>query len=890
MQLISQQKQNVQQWLKKKMQLILQQKQNVQQWSEENAADIAEETERATVAEEKNAADIETEASTARAAETANATAIAVETTRATTAEEGLEQKIETAVEGIHISTQVYYATTKNLDNFNSDSYSGSFPLPESIDGSTTGDLHVDGVRVLVKDQAHEYQNGIYVVSIQESNGTRVLKRTEAMNEAHEIVKGNYYFVEKGTVNANKGFVQTSPDSDDDFILNKDSITYALFNVFSGTGAGRNILVEGNTVNFNPVGGIIIDNTNDSEHKVFLPVTASLDHSENKQSNNTLVIKKQLDNEEDRARAAEAANATAITANEAAIATNASGIAANTADIATNTAAITANTDAITFNKINVLSENPTAPQEQDKLYINSTDNTLYRYNVEEGSGGEWISVGGSGGSGGGSGGDSIINAAGQTFAQLMTEQPRKFNQDDDPITTSSSSITIKWNYTNIIPTDQTIRKFGQGETIKSRCLPFINEIKVQIKGNVTDTYSEQDDKWIDYTTLTIPNNQDYNTTDLFKTITFTKTNPSNADGSAVLNILSKTNPFYVRIYGINNNDNDFPPIDSRALEINGTNGVFFKEAAPPSQPLFRGDQSKSSEGNKYYLTSNFKVAETELDVPESSAVVDDYLTTFTENTEGPNDSLRSKYITLDAHSGKTSGLLGNIKKDKDFTIKVGNNNLRAGTKYDYTITVTNNISSANSDPSESQTSPYTRLPTSSGIGTTLTLTANTSKTYVTTSTINNIRVIYLNPNTNKTQFIPSNTSTQTIEITKPHKPKQEDTKIGFGRFVDNKNGLATIGIKINNTTKESIVFNGFKTTSGSEDDGTITQSGKTYFHDATIQDMYSDDDNNKGFRLKGTVQLRNIKININALRNITYTYEHTGNPATKVQYIMLHR
>ena len=118
---------------------------------------------------------------------------------------------------------------------------------------------------------------------------------------------------------------------------------------------------------------------------------------------------------------------------------------------------------------------------------------------------------------------------------------------------------------------------------------------------------------------------------------------------------------------------------------------------------MFRGDQSKSSEGNKYYLTSNFKVAQTELDVPESSAVVDDYLTTFTENTEGPNDSLRSKYITLDAHSGTTSGSLDNIKKDQDFTVQIGENNLRAGTKYNYTITVTNNISSANSKASESK-------------------------------------------------------------------------------------------------------------------------------------------------------------------------------------------
>ena len=476
----------------------------------------------------------------------------------------------------------------------------------------------------------------------------------------------------------------------------------------------------------------------------------------------------------------------------------------------------------------------------------------------------------------GGGGGTSAVNSANQTFAQLMTQQPNKFNQNGTP-TITSSSITINWNYTDIIPTDQTIRKFAQGTTIKSRCLPFINEIKVQIKGTVTGTYSAQNNTWIDYQTLSISNTQDYNTTNSLKTITFTKTNPANADNSAVLNILSKTTTFYVRVYGINNNDNDFPTIDSRALEINGTNGVSFLTAAAPSQPLFQSNQSKFSTSNNHYLTSNFKVAQTESGVDDSTAVVDDYITTFTENTSSPNHSLRSGYFTLSPHSSTTSGSLSNIAKNTNFTIKVGNSNLRAGTKYDYTITVTNNISSANSAASDSQTSPYTRLPTSTN-NTTLTLTEGTTNTNVTTSTLNNSSVIYLNSNiSGKTQFIPSRTSTQTIEITKPYTSTQEDTTTGFGRFVDDIDELATVGIKINNTTEESIVFNGFKTTSGSEDDGTITQSGTTYFYSSTIQDMYSSDDDNKGFRLKGTVRLKNISIsNIGSAQAAPHTLQYT--------------
>ena len=247
-----------------------------------------------------------------------------------------------------------------------------------------------------------------------------------------------------------------------------------------------------------------------------------------------------------------------------------------------------------------------------------------------------------------------IVNTANQTFTQLLTEQPNKFNQNGSP-TTSSSQITINWNYTDIIPTDENIRKFAQGSTIKSRCLPYINEIKIEINGTVTGTHAAYSNTWLHYQTLSISSNQDYNTTNSLKTITFTKRPQSSANNSAIDNILSKTDSFFVRIYGINDNSSNFPNISTRALVINDTTGVAFASAFPPSQPLFQSNQGKSSNGNNYHLTSNFRVNETEAGVTNSAAVLDDYITTFSENTTNNDRSLRSGYFSLSSQSGTTS-------------------------------------------------------------------------------------------------------------------------------------------------------------------------------------------------------------------------------------------
>ena len=478
---------------------------------------------------------------------------------------------------------------------------------------------------------------------------------------------------------------------------------------------------------------------------------------------------------------------------------------------------------------------------------------------------------------GGGGSPDLTVNGRGQTFSQLLTEQPNKFNQDGEP-NCKSSEIIINWNYTDIIPTDENIRKFAQGETIKSRCLPFINEIKIEIYGTVTGAHAGQSNTWLNYQTLSISPHQDYNTTNSLKTITFRKTAPADADESALLNILSKTDPFFVRIFGYNDNSNDLPTIDTRALEINrpDASGVAFLEAAAPSKPLFERDEDKFSDNNYYYLTSVFKVDQTESGVSNSGATLNDYITSFYEEDDDSDGSLRSEYFSLIQQSDTTSGTLNSVESNTDFEIKIGYNDLRAGTKYNYTVTVTNNISTASSPVSDPQLSPYTRLPTSSNNGITLTLTEATQETSVTSSTFTNQNIIYLNTFiSGKTQFNVYNTSNQTFEITKPYTSNQETTTEGFGRFVDNFSGLVSISLKIDDISRETITFNGFDQNSGNV--GTPSQSGTTYFGNAAIQDMYSDD-NNKGFRLLGTVSLKHINDIYNKIgeaRSNAYTLQY---------------
>ncbi len=93
----------------------------------------------------------------------------------------------------------------------------GSSGVGATLTADANGALSVDGVavvaadRILVKNQAAGLQNGIYTVSATGAAGSAfVLTRSTDTDTAVEFNPGAFTFVEKGTANADNGYVMTA--------------------------------------------------------------------------------------------------------------------------------------------------------------------------------------------------------------------------------------------------------------------------------------------------------------------------------------------------------------------------------------------------------------------------------------------------------------------------------------------------------------------------------------------------------------------------------------------------------------------------------------------------------------------------------------------------------
>ena len=99
------------------------------------------------------------------------------------------------------------------------------------------------------------------------------------------------------------------------------------------------------------------------------------------------------------------------------------------------------------------------------------------------------------GGVGGGSGSSATINNNGQTFYEVITQQPGQFSFDSSSNTTSS--VTINWNYNDIIGNriGTTERAFLTLFSGYQKYIPFIQKF--------TDvSYSTVTNGWLNYKTI----------------------------------------------------------------------------------------------------------------------------------------------------------------------------------------------------------------------------------------------------------------------------------------------------------------------------------------------------------------------------------------------------
>ena len=156
---------------------------------------------------------------------------------------------VDTVAQGIHTHMSCRLATAAALPAC---TYApGTSGIGATLTGNANGALTVDGVavavndRILVKDQASAFQNGVYVVTVA-GNGSAafVLTRSTDMNQADEF-PGSFEFVEEGTANADNGYVCSTNLP---ITIGSTNITWTQFSGAGQISAGTGLTKTGNTL------------------------------------------------------------------------------------------------------------------------------------------------------------------------------------------------------------------------------------------------------------------------------------------------------------------------------------------------------------------------------------------------------------------------------------------------------------------------------------------------------------------------------------------------------------------------------------------------------------------------------------------------------------------
>lgn len=449
------------------------------------------------------------------------------------------------------------------------------------------------------------------------------------------------------------------------------------------------------------------------------------------------------------------------------------------------------------------------------------------------------------------SGGFEYVNDVSQTFYEIMTQQPYKFDGSGIPMEITSSIITLSWNYDNIIAKHNIEgynAKLAFLDNNKQKQLPYINNLVLEISGNV-DGYPTG---WIDLSTVNIPDSVFYNqeTYKVFELSKYTSSigNPGSIDYSKN-SIISSLDIFDLRIYGSNFSE-QVPSIDNRSLYFYN---IAFPPAQPPSQPNFINEIINSNS----QFTITYDVSFTENDVSDSDAVLNGYKIDYSQNET--KASIIYPVVITDLSN---SDSLSNIEKEQNFDVSA--NELRSGTTYNYSLAVKNNLNDFSySEYSNSSISSYTQIPSSNEIGTTLHLGIGSTYTNVSTESLqglNDSPVLYINLSDSQS-ISPGNSLNQSIEITNPYSSNQQTTTSGYGKYIDNSLNLVQLTVSINDISKQKITFDGsFSSNNGKEEK--LNDNSFNYISLASgtsLQDIWDGNDNNKGFRLKGLLKLNQI-------------------------------
>jgi hypothetical protein len=471
------------------------------------------------------------------------------------------------------------------------------------------------------------------------------------------------------------------------------------------------------------------------------------------------------------------------------------------------------------------------------------------------------------------------INKVGQSFYEIITQQPYKFSKND--INVGAYSLTLRWNYDQIMAKqendNEAIVKLSNIPDNKQN-LPYINKIYLDIMGNVdTDIiHPIHNNAWIRLAELNISG--DYNIYDYKHYILERANYNSNSQDTynkIIHNIISKNLPFSIRVYGENYGSN-FPNVETRALVFSN---LIFTYVYPPSAPLFISSLSEynptASINNSIILT--YYNSKSIMQDTCANAVITNYNINYMLNSSLASNLINRSYLTNNVDNSAIFST--SIYSNMNFDISLVN--LMSGSNYSHRIQVRNNYSNNYSEYSSISGSNYTLIPNNNLIDSTLDLSIkpicykHISNNYLPVDTSSSL---YFNIANNQHNLLFNNSSSQQFQITHPYFGTQHFAQYhyGYGKFVDNCLNLVSITISINGIIKQAINYGGFDLSNANNANNANNNYNysinnfntnlnntiiKNNNNNINIQDIYENETSyiNKGFRLKGYLLLRDI-------------------------------
>ena len=509
-----------------------------------------------------------------------------------------------------------------------------------------------------------------------------------------------------------------------------------------------------------------------------------------------------------------------------------------------------------------------------------------------------------------------IVNDASQTFFEVMTQQPNKFNKINDGLTnTSIDTLTINWDFSSIlVKQDNKILNarlaFLEDSTnLKSKQLPYINEIKIEISGNI-DTNDSSNGLWIDFSTIQITDISNY---DISQNKSFVINQPSNTENN-VNSILSKTEFFDIRVYGINN-ANNFPNTNTRSLYFNN---LKFGGQGVPSRPRLLSEISFNNSNlineQKYTLTLDVS----DVDICSNYAnthltgyyvttnIVDDLRDDYLNYNKVGTNSINSYNIPIIDDVFQTLDIFADISFDISLSSKTKTNSITYyGSKFKYDIKVRNSLGDTTwSEVLPVTTTNFSRIPRSNGITSTFNInnklqSSKNNKLILSKTYSKNIN--YINYNIESFKHLLISSSNHNFQITYDLANNLDTTNnYGYGKELNNKENVVSLSVFYNDICYQELLFDASwaKTQPTENKHNDIIEKPFISFTGDIIRDFAGSTNtvaNNfkKGFRLVAeklnfnTIDISHLNaLNIEPSNNIySIQYNYTRDPDVNASY-----